>query len=67
MSQDVEPGPAPRNRVAGAAETAAVWLLAVAVVVAPLAIACAPEWPRLGLEAVMALATVRTAAAPVCP
>ncbi len=58
MNQDVQPDPAPRNRVAGAAETAAVWLLAVAVVVAPLAIACAPEWPRLGLEAVMALATV---------
>lgn len=58
MNQDVQPGPAPRNRVAGAAEAAAVWLLAVAVVVAPLVLACAPEWPRLGLEAVMALATV---------
>ncbi len=48
----------PESMLAVAAETAAVWLLAAAVVVAPLLLACAPEWPRLGLEAVMALATI---------
>lgn len=48
----------PESKLAVAAEKAAVWLLATAVVVAPLLVACAPEWPRLGLEGMMALAAV---------
>lgn len=43
----------PESLLVVAAERAAVWLLAAAVVVAPLLLACAPEWPRLGLEVVM--------------
>jgi hypothetical protein len=55
MSRDRAVQPGARRRLAIGTEATAVWLLAAAVVIAPLAIACAPEWPRAGLEVVMAL------------